>query len=156
MSWAELDWPDLSPAFPEPRPASPPPPRPVVPLDIAEQVRNAEKRRGVFVPLCALAGAALLGAGLALYRLAGSEHSHSFAALALMGAGLIVAFVVPALVVLLVIGPKWQQRTQHLQLIRWEQERGRWRTRERDRYIMSLSPPQRELLQQTLASTPVH
>src|SRR5690242_9362285 len=112
MSWAELDWPDLSPAYPEPHPRSVPPPRPSVPADIAAQVRSAERRRGVFVPVCALAGVALFGVGLALYHPSGRGFSP---ALAVMGLGLVVAFVVPALAVLLVIGPHWQQRLHHLQ-----------------------------------------
>src|SRR5262245_27714631 len=117
MSWTELDWPDLSPAYPEPHPHSTAPPRPPVPADIAAQVRIAERRRGVFVPGCALAGAALFGVGLSLYHPSGRGRT---LALAVMGSGLVVAFVVPALTVLLVIGPHWRQRLQHLQLVRWE------------------------------------
>jgi hypothetical protein len=149
MSWAELDWPNLSPTYPEPRPRSAPPPRPPVPLDIAAQVRRAERRRGVFVPICALAGAALFGVGLALYR----PSSTGFTlALAVMGLGLLVAFVVPALAVLLVIGPHWRQRLQHLQLMRWERERRLWLTRERERYLVALSAPQRNALRNILAT----
>lgn len=147
MSWAELGWPDLSPAYPEPRPHSAPPPRPPVPQDIAAQVRSAERRRGVFVPICALAGAALFGAGLALYR---SSSKGFTLALVVMGLGLVVAFVVPALAVLLVIGPRWRQRLQHLQLMRWERERRLWRTHERERYLAALSPPQRAALRHAL------
>ena len=149
MSWAELDWPDLSPAYPEPRPRSAPPPRPSVPVDIAAQVRTAERRRGVFVPVCALAGAALFGIGLALYHPSGTGFT---LALAIMGIGLVVAFVVPALVVLLVIGPHWRQRLQHLQLMRWERERRLWLARERERYLAALSAPQRHALSVALAS----
>jgi len=149
MSWAELDWPNLSPTYPEPRPRSAPPPRPPVPLDIAAQVRRAERRRGVFVPICALAGAALFGVGLALYHPSGTGFT---LALAIMGLGLLVAFVVPALAVLLVIGPHWRQRLQHLQLMRWERERRRWLTRERERYLVALSAPQRNALRNILAT----
>lgn len=158
MSWAELGWPNLSPEFPEPHSASLPPPRPPVPADIAAQVRAAEQRRGIFVPICALIGAAIFGAGLAFYRASGagdvsSDRSGStLAALALMGVGLLIAFVVPALVVLLVIGPRWEQRTQHLQLIRWEQERRLWCEREREHYLATLSPPQQEALRRALAT----
>lgn len=147
MSWAELDWPDLSPMYPEPRQHSPPPLRPPVPADIAAQVRRAERWRGVFVPVCALAGAALFGAGLAIYRPSGTGFT---LALAIMGIGLLVAFVVPALVVLLVIGPHWRQRIQHLQLMRWERERRLWRARERERYLAALSPPQRDALRHAI------
>ena len=147
MSWAELDWPDLSPAYPEPHPLSAPPPRPPVPLDIAAQVRIAERRRGIFVPICALAGAALFGVGLALYHPFGTRFT---LALALMGIGLVVAFVVPALAVLLVIGPHWRQRLQHLQLMRWERERRLWRAQERERYLAALSVPQRNALRHAL------
>lgn len=152
MSWAELGWPDLSPAYPEPHPVAPPPPRPPVPPDIATQVRNAERRRGVFVPICALAGAIIFGAGLALYRTSGAGAARSFGALVLMGLGLLVAFVVPALAVLLVIGPSWRQRTQHMQRIRWEQEMHHWRLRERERYLAMLSPTQRDALHRALAN----
>ena len=146
MSWAELDWPDLSPAYPEPHPLSAPPPRPPVPADIAAQVRTAEHRRGIFVPICALAGAALFGVGLALYHPYGQGFTR---ALAIMGIGLVVAFVVPALAVLLVIGPHWRQRLQHLQLMRWERERRLWLARER--YLSALSAQQRNALRDGLA-----
>ena len=149
MSWAELGWPDLSPAYPEPRPLSAPPLRPPVPVDIAAQVRTAERRRGVFVPVCALAGAALFGAGLALYYPTGTRFT---LALAVMGLGVLVAFVVPALAVLLVLGPHWRQRLQHLQLMRWERERRLWRARERERYLAALSAPQRDALCLALAA----
>jgi hypothetical protein len=149
MSWAELDWPDLSPAYPEPHPRSTPPSRPPVPADIAAQVRTAERRRGVFVPVCALTGAALFGVGLVLYHPTGTGFT---LALAIMGLGLLVAFVVPALAVLLVIGPHWQQRLQHLQLMRWEREHQLWRTRERERYLSALSAPQCNAFRHALAT----
>ena len=112
-------------------------------MDIAAQVRIAERRRGVFVPVCALAGAVLFGIGLVLYKPSGTGVTR---ALAIMGVGLVVAFVVPALTVLLVIGPHWRQRLHHLQLMRWERERRLWRARERERYLATLSPPQRAAL----------
>lgn len=149
MSWAELDWPELSPMYPEPRLRSAPPPRPPVPVDIAAQVRTAERRRGVFVPVCALAGAALFGVGLAFYH--PSDQGFTLA-LAIMGSGLLVAFVVPALAVLLVIGPHWRQRLQHLQLMRWERERWLWCTEERERYLAALSASQRSALRDALAT----
>jgi len=149
MSWAELEWPDLSPKYPEPHLRSAPPLRPPVPVDIAAQVRTAERRRDVFVPVCALAGAALFGVGLAIYRPSGQGFT---LALAIMGIGLLVAFVVPALAVLLVIGPHWRQRLQHLQLMRWERERRLWLTRERERYLVALSAPQRNALRNILAT----
>jgi len=67
-----------------------------------------------------------------------------------MGIGLLVAFVVPALAVLLVIGPHWRQRIQHLQLMRWERERRLWRASERERYLATLSPPQRDTLRHAI------
>ena len=149
MSWAELDWPDLSPAYPEPHPHLAPPPRPPVPADIAAQVRIAERRRGVFVPVCALAGATLFGVGLALYRPSGTGFAR---ALGIMGLGLVVAFVVPALAVLLVIGPRWRQRLQHLQLMLWERERRLWLACERERYLAALSASQRNTLRDVLTA----
>lgn len=148
MSWAELEWPDLSSKYPEPRLRSASPPRPPVPADIAAQVRTAERRRGVFVPVCALAGAALFGIGLALYQPSGTGVTR---ARAIMGIGLVVAFVVPALAVLLVIGPHWRQRLQHLQLMRWQRERRLWLARERERYLSALSAQQRNALRDVLA-----
>ncbi len=149
MSWAELGWPDLSPMYPEPHLLSFSPPRPPVPMDIAAQVRTAERRRGVFVPVCALAGAALFGVGSALYRPSGQGFTP---ALAIMSIGLLVAFVVPALAVLLVIGPHWRQRIQHLQLMRWERARRLWCAREREHYLAALPAPQRTALRDVLAS----
>src|SRR5260221_11524127 len=103
MAWVGLDWPDLPPDFPEPRP-HPAPPRPPVPADIAEQVRRAERRRGVIVPLCVLAGVLLFCAGLPTYHFAG-DYRHPVqpptVPLTLIVAGLLVAPLVPALSVLL-------------------------------------------------------
>jgi hypothetical protein len=116
-------------------------------VDIAAQVRIAERRRGVFVPVCALAGAALFSVGLAIYRPYGQGFTF---ALAIMGTGLLVALVVPALAVLLVIGPHWRQRLQHLQLMRWERERRLWRAQERERYLAALPASQRDALRHVL------
>lgn len=144
MTWADLDWPDLSPKFPKPQP-SPPPARPDVPADIAEQVRRAERRRGIFVPLCVLVGSALFCAGVGMYRFAPPTHQKGETCLAptvvavlLMLVGLLVAMLVPALVVLLVIGPSWQQRQQHLAVLRYERERRAWLAGERGRYLADL------------------
>lgn len=146
MSWVDLDWPDLPPGFPEPHP-SPPPERPDVPADIAAQVRRAEQRRGIFAPLCVLVGSALFCAGVGIYRFASSpgqaagETSLTPTAVAMhfMVVGLLVATLVPALVVLLVIGPSWRQRQQHLALLRYERERRKWLAREQQRYLASLT-----------------
>jgi hypothetical protein len=119
-------------------------------VDIAAQVRIAERRRGVFVPVCALAGAALFGVGLAIYRPSGQGFT---LALTIMGIGLLIAFVVPAFAVLLVIGPHWRQRIQHLQLLRWERERRLWRMHERERYLAALSPSQCAALRHALDAT---
>lgn len=149
MAWSDLDWPDLSPRFPTPVPRSPAPPRPDVPADIAAQVRRAERLRGYFVPACVLAGALLFAAGLARYA-ATVAHRQGHAPpemLALLLAGLLVATLLPALAVLLVIGPSWRQRQQHLRLLLWQRERAAWLAAERARYLAARSPAQRaELL----------
>ena len=142
MAWSDLDWPDLSPRFPVPVPRNPSPPRPDVPADIAAQVRHAERQRGCFVPACALVGALLFAAGLVRYaatRTHGSVPPDALA-LALLLVGLLVATVLPALVVLLVIGPSWRQRQQHLRLLLWQRERAAWLERERAAYLASLPP----------------
>jgi hypothetical protein len=152
MSWADLGWPDLSrdwPELTEPRPHVAPPPRPDVPADIAARVARAERIRGIVVPLCALAGCGLVGAA----ALAARAASHT-SALALILAALVVGFVGPALVVLLVIGPSWTQRRQHLALQLWQRELRRWRAAERARYLASLTPEQRERLRRALANSP--
>ena len=137
MSWADLDWPDLSPAFPEPRPSAPAPSRPHAPADVAQRVRRAERQRGVFVPVCVLAGAGIFGAGIALYT-SRPGQSAPLGALALLLAGLLVATLLPALVVLLVIGPTWRQREQHYALLRWRAVYAAWLARERERYVAAL------------------
>ncbi|WIG60155.1 MAG: hypothetical protein OJF49_002903 [Ktedonobacterales bacterium] len=137
MTWADLEWPDLSPAFPEPRPSMPAPVRPDAPADVAQRVRRAERQRGVFVPLCILAGAAIFGVGIALYA-SRPGLSVPLGALALLLAGLLVATLLPALVVLLVIGPTWPQRQQHYALLRWQAEHAAWLARERERYMAAL------------------
>lgn len=139
MTWAELDWPDLSPALPEPRPTTPAPPRPDVPADVAERVRRAEVTRGVVVPLCMISGLLLVCVAAALF----ARQPHPAGApqpvpLALLALGLIVAFPLPALATLLVIGPMWRQRQQHFALLRWQSELSAWRERERARYLAAL------------------
>jgi hypothetical protein len=153
MSWSDLGWPDRSPEFPAPRPSLAPPLRPDAPDDIAAQVRRAEQRRGVVVPLCVLAGVVFLCAGLFLYS--GSRHGSStahtpLAAILLIAAALVVAFPLPALLVLLVIGPSWQQRQQHLALMRWQRVHAAWLARERQRYLASLPEDARLRFLQTL------
>lgn len=156
MAWVDLDWPDLSPDFPEPQPR-PAPPRPPVPDDIAEQVRRAEQRRGVFVPLCVLIGTLVLCAGLGVYHIATGYGRPSAtlaatpsAALALILVGLLGATLVPALTVLLVIGPTWSQRQQHLALTRWQRARREWLAQERQRYLARLDGASRERFVQAL------
>lgn len=151
MTWVALDWPDLSPAYPPPKPLSPPPARPDVPAEIGERVRRAEWRRGRFVPLCVLAGGLLFAAGLAVYAAAARPERTPALALALMLAGLLVATLLPALVVLLVIGPSWEQRQQHLRLLRWERERAAWLAHERARYLAALTEEQRAAFQRARA-----
>lgn len=155
MSWADLDWPDLSRVLPElaePRPRDTPPPRPDVPADIGARVTRAERTRGIVVPLCALAGCVLVGAAALATR---TTPSHAPAlALALILAALVAGFVGPALVVLLVIGPSWTQRRQHLALQLWQRDLRRWRAAERARYLASLAPEQRERLLRALATLP--
>ncbi|HEX6798957.1 MAG TPA: hypothetical protein VF116_14700 [Ktedonobacterales bacterium] len=158
MTWSDLDWPDLSPRFPMPVPRMPAPPRPDVPAGIVAQVRHAERRRGCFVPVCVLAGALLFAAGLARYATARTPGpiSPDALALVLMLIGLLVATLLPALVVLLVIGPSWRQRQQHLRLLLWQRERATWLERERAAYLASLPPPLRAKLRRVLpASAPI-
>lgn len=154
MSWADLGWPDLSctaPELPEPRPRVAPPSRPDVPVDIGARVARAERTRGIVVPLCALAGCGLVGAAAVVAR----APSHApMLALVLILAAVVVGFVGPALAVLLVIGPSWAQRRQHLALQLWRRELRRWRTAERAHYRASLTSEQRERLRQMLATLP--
>lgn len=157
MSWADLGWPDLSRAvpelaeLPEPRPRVAPPPRPDVPADIAARVARAERTRGIVVPVCALAGCGLVGAAALATR--GASHTPALA-LALILAALVVGFVGPALAVLLVIGPSWTERRQHLALQLWQRELRRWRAAERARYLAALAPERRERLRRALANLP--
>lgn len=85
-----------------------------IPPDIGERVRAAERRRARGVKLCVLAGCCLMAAGLAVYALIPHIHGTPAAALVLMGAGLVVAFPLAALLALL-LGPTWRQRQQHWQ-----------------------------------------
>lgn len=156
MAWSDLDWPNLSPRFPEPQPRTPQPPRPDVPRDIGAQVRRAEHRRGCFVPACVLAGALLFTAGLARVATARTYGPTPPDALALLLAGLVVATLLPALAVLLVIGPSWRQRQQHLRLLRWQRERRVWLAHERGRYLAELPPELRAELPRALAAPAPH
>jgi hypothetical protein len=111
-----------------------------VPADIGKQVRRAERRRGVFVPLCVLAGSVIFCAGVGISRATAPTNqtgetglTPTVGPLLLMFAGLLIATLVPALIVLLVIG-----RQQHLALLRWQRERRQWLARERGRYLASL------------------
>jgi hypothetical protein len=156
MSWSDLGWPDRSPEFPAPQLGTPPPLRPDAPDDIAAQVRRAEQRRGVVVPLCVLAGVVFLCAGIFLYS--GSRHGSSTAqtpaaAILLIAAALVTAFPLPALLVLLVIGPTWRQRQQHLALVRWQRVHAAWLARERQRYLASLPEDRRQRFLQTIGGS---
>ncbi len=64
--------------------------------------------------------------------------------------GLLVATLVPALTVLLVIGPTWSQRQQHLALTSWQRARREWLAQERQRYLASLDTASRERFAQAL------
>lgn len=154
MTWTDLDWPDLSLRFPEPRPTSAPLPRPDVPVEVAERVHRAEVTRGVVAPLCMLAGAALSCAGLIVYSAAAERTGRSpVATLLLLLAGVMVAFVAPA-VATLRIGPTWEQRQQHWRLQQWETQRRAWLARERAAYIATLPPHLRESFCTLLDVTP--
>jgi hypothetical protein len=152
MAWSDLDWPDLSPRFPMPVPYTPAPPRPDVPTDIAERVRHAERLRGRVVPACVFAGMLIFAIGLARYATPGHATPEALA-LVLLLVGFLVATVLPALAVLLVIGPTWRQRQQHLRLLLWQRERTAWLAHERERYLATLSDSQRAMLQQALAAS---
>jgi hypothetical protein len=145
VSWSELEWPELSPAFPEPHPTAPPPDRPGVPATVAERVHAAEVMRGIVVPLCFLVGGALVCAGAIV-----SAHARA-AGLALLAAGMVVAFVVSAAATLR-IGPTWQQRQQHWRLLRWQAEHRAWLARERAIYLASLTPDQHDAFRRALAA----
>ena len=146
MSWSELEWPELSPAFPEPHPTAPPPARPDVPATVAERVHAAEVTRGIVVPLCFLVGGALVCAGAVL-----SARARAVG-LALLASGIVVAFVVSAAATLH-IGPTWQQRQQHWRLLRWQAEHRAWLERERAIYLASLTHEQRDAFRRALAAT---
>lgn len=145
MRWAELDWPNLSPSFPEPASTIPEPPRPHVPLDVAERVRRAEVTRGIVVPLCMLAGLLLVCAAAVLFARTSHAAGHPpLIPLALLTLGVVVAFPLPALATLLVIGPTWRQRQQHFALLRWQSDRRAWLLRERALYLAALPASDRE------------
>jgi dipeptide/tripeptide permease len=73
----------------------------------------------VGVKLALLAGALLVAAGILVYlATGGAANGHAAPlALVLLGAGLVVAFPVAALLALL-LGPTWAQRQRHLGLSR--------------------------------------
>lgn len=105
-----------------------PPERPAVPDDIGQQVEAAERRRARGVQLCIAVGACLAGAGILLYSRGGSAGQGYVAAMALLGAGLIVACVGGAAAAWF-LGPTWEQRQQHWRLLRWEREYTEWQAR---------------------------
>ena len=109
-----------------------PPERPAVPDDIGGQVAAAERRRAWGVQVCIAVGAFLAGAGIYLYSRGGSAGRWYVAALVLLGMGVIVACVGGAAAAWF-LGPTWQQRQQHYQLLRWEREDADWQARERIR-----------------------
>jgi hypothetical protein len=153
MAWQELGWPDLSPEYPAPQLAMPPPRRPDdVPDDIGSRVAQRERMRARGVKLLVLVGALLVGAGVALDRLAGvGTHATSPLALGLLAAGLVVAFPCAALGALW-LGPSWSERQQHYRLARWERDVGEWRARERARYLDGLPSRRREELRKRVES----
>lgn len=149
MAWMDLEWPDLSPAFSEPRVTRPAPERPDVPARIGEQVRAAERRRAIGVQLCVLGGVALSCAAFAVYAAgahplvrASGRNGAVVAALALLATGLLVAFPLAALLALR-LGPTWEQRQQHWRYLRWRQEYDRWLATQRRVYLSALPPAQR-------------
>lgn len=117
------------------------PERPAVPDDIGEQVEAAERRRAWGVQMCIAVGACLAGVGIYLYSRGGSAGHYYVAALALLGAGLILACVGGAAVAWF-LGPTWEQRQQHWQLLRWEREYAEWQARERIRSHIKPFEPQ--------------
>jgi hypothetical protein len=117
-----------------------------VPPGVAERVRRAEVTRGIIVPLCFLAGGGLACAGTALYGRAPGIT------VALVAAGVVVAFAVSALATLR-IGPTWEERQQHWRLLHWEGERRGWLARERAAYLAELPPERRAALEQALRAS---
>ncbi len=105
-----------------------PPQRPAVPEDIGNRVEAAERRRARGVQACIAVGACLAGAGILLYGRGGSAGRGYVAAMALLGAGLIVAFVGGAAAAWF-LGPTWEQRQQHWRLLQWEREYAEWQAR---------------------------
>lgn len=161
MSWADLEWPNLSPEFPEPVMTRPAPQPPDVPDDVAERVRVAERRRAAGVRLCVLVGAGLCCAAFVVYAVAartsgagdaaaaGGASRAPAVALALLGAGLAVAFPLAALAALW-LGPTWEQRRQHWRFTRWQREYARWLGLQRMVYRESLPAERRAVLSRQL------
>lgn len=88
---------------------------------LAREIERRERRRAAGVKLAVLSGALFLGAGLVVYLLTGGAASGHTAPLALilLGAGVVLAFPVAAVLALL-LGPTWAQRQRHLALTRRE------------------------------------
>ncbi len=138
MSWTDLNWPNLSPKFKVPEPALRPPPKPHVQDDIERRVAHAERLRHHLVILCLGLATVCFVTGLLLYAGIGDVHA-TRPALLLLAVGLLTAFPLAALLAL-IFGPRWWQRQQHWQLLRWRQLHEVWVARERERYVASLPP----------------
>jgi hypothetical protein len=154
MSWDDLEWPDLSPRFPTPVASRQPPERPAVPEEIAVDIANAEKRRKRLVLLSIWTGLAIFVAGILLQSPLVGEHTSTPLGLGLLALAMLVLFPVAALLAL-ISGPFWRQRQDLWRLLRWQSAYLNWLTRERERYLASLSPEAHETLQQVLVSSDV-
>ncbi|MGO8946852.1 MAG: hypothetical protein ACLQUY_04125 [Ktedonobacterales bacterium] len=148
MSWEDFEWPNLSPGFPVPEPLRQQPPKPRVPGDIEARVAHAEHRRSLLVHLCLGLGTLFFAGGLVIFTRVGVAPATAVA-WALLGFGLLALFPLAALVAL-VIGPTWQQRQEHWQLLHWQSERRRWLNGERERYLASLPPSSRQAFRDVL------
>ena len=85
---------------------------------LAREIERRERRRAAGVKLAVLVGALLVVSGLLVYTaMGGAASGHTVPlALVLMGAGLVVAFPVAALLALL-LGPTWAQRLRYVRLL---------------------------------------
>jgi hypothetical protein len=151
MSWEDFEWPDLSPRFPTPLASRRPPERPVVPAGIGVDIANAERRRKRLVLLCLWTGLLIFVAGILLQPPAGGGHRSTPLGLGLLTLGLLLLFPVAALLAF-ISGPFWGQRQDHWRLLHWQSAYLSWLTGERDRYLASLAPEDRETLRQILES----
>jgi hypothetical protein len=152
MTWAELEWPNLSPEFPQPVISTPPPARPTVPADVAARVQHGEVRRGRAVYATVALGALLLIAAIAVsLRLPERPTTHAVRVLALVAIGALpfVTFLAAALLALF-LGPNWEQRQQHWQLQRWERAQCAWLAGQRAAYLAALSPADRARVVQAI------